>query len=193
MIVRAHCWRVTWFRNRTGKYRGWTRWSQRGTKALRLVQDDGVFLLGLCKNMVIETDKSYYCGYLQYTGRNPRILTLCVFLCLHDSGHSRILKRTHALGLSREEWPPQYHCDCFRKSSPWILLQTRPSPITKPVFIIVCCMFFLHILHSFVHIISFHYPTPTTLVAAILSQVPKVIYGLCILRQFHTVGREVPT
>ena len=75
MIVRAHCWRVTWFRNRTGKYRGWTRWSQRGTKTLRLVQDDGVFLLGLCKNMVIETDKSYYCGYSQYTGRNPRILT----------------------------------------------------------------------------------------------------------------------
>ena len=91
-------------------------------------------------------------------------LYMCVFLCLHDSGHSRILKRTHALGLSREEWPPQYHCDCFRRSSPWILLQTRPSPITKPVFIIVCCMSFFCIFY--IHLfISFHFiilpPTPS--------------------------------
>ena len=52
---------------------------------------------------------------------------------------------------------------------------------------------FWHILHSFVHIISFRYRTPRTLFAAILSQVPKVILGLCVLRQFHTIGCEVPT
>ena len=103
------------------------------------MQDDGVFLLGLCKNMVIETDKSYYCGYSQYTGRNPRILTCKDFkvliCCLYSISNSTYMHmrsaRRHSETLSKNSQGPQCGLSSLGPLCPLFVLMIRELYIYK--------------------------------------------------------------
>lgn len=113
------------------------------------MQDDGAFSLGLRRNTVnadsgrdrlsVSVLRDRHCGYSQYTGRNPRILTCKDFkvliCCLYSISNSTYMHmrsaRRHSETLSKNFQGPQYGLSSLGPLCPLFVLMIRELYIYK--------------------------------------------------------------